>query len=210
MVVEKEKMMRNRTSFNFELEEELKEEFIAVCRENELTPSSIIRGFMKCYVKKENATIRKVNKEAEKEKNILKKEFQKHIKKANKVKAKVLKAGYKLRGGKEEFVTVRVNKKQWQQFSELAKEEGQFSTRLATNLVLNWLKRPVKIRRWHYRNGTTIRIKLIHSEREEFRRLVESEEIQSSMSRIVDGLIRGWVLTQRRKRNHWNVDPYKL
>jgi hypothetical protein len=107
-------------------------------------------------------------------------------------------------------VTVRASRKVWTQFSEYAKEEGQFPTRLATNLVLNWLKRPVRIRRWHYKNGVTVRLRLVHKEKEKFLELVGSEKIQSSMSRIVDGLMRGWVMTQRRKRNHWNVDPYKM
>lgn len=203
-------MIKEKADIRLVLEQKLKDEFVEACGKNEVTPSAILRAYMKYYTEDKNATTKRVNRLARKDKELKKKEYRKCIKLANKAKAKIIKAGHKLRGGEEEFVTVRTSRKVWLQFSEYAREEGQFPTRLATNLVLNWLKRPVRIRRWHYKNGATVRLRLVHKEKEKFLELVGSEKIQSSMSRIVDGLMRGWVMTQRRKRNHWNVDPYKM
>ena len=167
-----------------------KERFYQYCKDNEFTASEIIRAFIRSYPcgsYTRKSIERTVDKNREKE-----------IGRRHKARAK--------RG--TELLTVTVKKDLWEQAKVFAKEQSTTPTRVLSESVSKWIKKPHKLRHWKFKGRTLIKIRLDKKEAAAFRDICLNQ-LHVSMSGIVDGLLRNWLITQRRKQNHWNTDPYK-
>lgn len=167
-----------------------KERFFQYCKEHQFTASEIIRAFIHTYP---CGTYTRNRVEEWVDRNRSRDVRRKRYTRAKR---------------NTELLTVTVKRELWEQAKVFAKEQGTTPTRVVSESVSKWLKKPHTLRHWKSKERIVIKLRLDKNEVAAFRDVCFNQ-IHVSMSGIVDGLLRNWLITQRRKQNHWNVDPYK-
>ena len=167
-----------------------KERFFQYCKERQFTASEIIRAFIHTYP---CGTYTRNRIEEWVDRNRSRDVRRKRYPRAKR---------------NTELLTVTVKRELWEQAKVFAKEQGTTPTRVVSESVSKWLKKPHTLRHWTSKERIVIKLRLDKKEVAAFRDVCFNQ-IHVSMSGIVDGLLRNWLITQRRKQNHWNTDPYK-
>ena len=106
------------------------------------------------------------------------------------------------------LTTIAVTDKLWKEVMAIAKCEGLAGRKVLANQVALWLRRPKRMRCYHGKRHTTVKLRLTQEATDRFKELCESKEINQPMSHVVEGLLREWVTSQRRRKHSWNIDPY--
>jgi hypothetical protein len=107
------------------------------------------------------------------------------------------------------LTTIAVSEKLWKDVMAIAKCKGLAGRKVLANQVVLWIRRPKKMKCWPGRKRrNTVKLRLTQEATDKFKELCESKEINQPMAHVVEGLLREWVTNQRRRKHHWNIDPY--